>query len=149
MSHLFDKETAKHILLRIEKLQPVAARQWGTMDVAQMMAHCSAALEVATGKKQYSRMFLGRLLGVFFKAHYLGPKPFDKNSPTDKNFVIKDTRDFHTEKQQLQVLVKEFADGGQEQCTVHPHSFLGKLTPHEWARSMYKHLDHHLRQFGA
>jgi Protein of unknown function (DUF1569) len=42
-----------------------------------------------------------------------------------------------------------FAKGGAEGCTKHPHNFFGKLTPLEWATGMYKHLDHHLRQFGA
>jgi len=38
---------------------------------------------------------------------------------------------------------------GPAGCTKHPHSFFGKLTPEEWAILSYKHLDHHLRQFGV
>jgi len=34
-------------------------------------------------------------------------------------------------------------------CVAHPHSFFGRMTPDEWAVLMYKHVDHHLRQFGA
>ena len=37
-------------MTRIEQLKPSAQRQWGQMDIAQMMAHCSAALEMASGK---------------------------------------------------------------------------------------------------
>ena len=29
------------------------------------------------------------------------------------------------------------------------HAFFGKLTGEEWGRLMHKHIDHHLRQFGA
>jgi len=29
------------------------------------------------------------------------------------------------------------------------HAFFGSLTGAEWGVSTYKHLDHHLRQFGA
>lgn len=29
------------------------------------------------------------------------------------------------------------------------HSFFGKLTSQQWAALIYKHLDHHLRQFGV
>ena len=41
------------------------------------------------------------------------------------------------------------AQGGPGVCTNHPHSFFGRLVPEEWAVLMYKHLDHHLRQFGV
>ncbi len=46
-------------------------------------------------------------------------------------------------------LIDRFATAGREGCTSHPHSFFGRLTPDEWAILMYKHLDHHLRQFGV
>jgi len=46
-------------------------------------------------------------------------------------------------------LIDRFAAGGPAGCTQHPHSFFGPLTPDEWAILMYKHLDHHLRQFGV
>ena len=47
------------------------------------------------------------------------------------------------------VLIDRFAAAGPKGCTTHPHSFFGPLTPDEWAILMYKHLDHHLRQFGV
>jgi hypothetical protein len=46
-------------------------------------------------------------------------------------------------------LIDRFAAAGPQGCTTHPHAFFGSLTPDEWAILMYKHLDHHLRQFGA
>jgi hypothetical protein len=39
MRSLFEKESAEELLSRIDKLQPAIQRQWGKMDVAQMMAH--------------------------------------------------------------------------------------------------------------
>jgi len=30
-----------------------------------------------------------------------------------------------------------------------PRCFFGKLSGKEWGELMYKHIDHHLRQFGA
>jgi LPS sulfotransferase NodH len=49
----------------------------------------------------------------------------------------------------LGALIERFAAAGLAGCTMHPHSFFGRLTPQEWAVLMYKHLDHHLRQFGV
>jgi hypothetical protein len=72
-----------------------------------------------------------------------------RNSPTSKELVIKDVRDFETERKRLSTLISRFAAVGPAGCTAHPHAFFGSLTPDEWAVLMYKHLDHHLRQFGA
>lgn len=62
---------------------------------------------------------------------------------------VEDDRDLDVERRRLLKLIDSFAAGGPSGCTRHPHSFFGPLTPQEWAVLMYKHLDHHLRQFGA
>jgi len=149
MKTLYEKDTADELIGRIDCLQAISERQWGKMDVAQMMAHCSAALDMASGKVLLPRMFIGRLLGSFVKPIYSNEKAFSKSSPTDPKLVVSDQRDFQKEKDQLKVKVREFQEGGEEKCTRHPHPFFGSLTPYEWGRGMYKHLDHHLRQFGA
>lgn len=149
MKNLFEKSAVEEIENRINQLTPVSQRQWGKMNVDQMLAHCSAALEVAVGMKSPPRIFIGKILGPIVKSNFLGPKPYPKNSPTDKSFIIQDSRDFEKEKQRLLNLIHQFSAGGDEKVTKHPHSFVGKLTPAEWSRSMYKHLDHHLHQFNV
>ncbi len=149
MKNLFEKETADEVVCRINQLQPSMHRQWGKMDVAQMMAHCSKALEMATGELNLPRIFIGRVLAPFVRPIFTNEKPFSKNNPTDKKLVISDCRDFAREQQQLKLKIQTFHEGGETKCTRHPHPFFGTLTPQQWARGMYKHLDHHLRQFGA
>jgi hypothetical protein len=149
MQNLFQPEAVAEVISRIGKLQPTTQHQWGKMDVAQMMAHCSATLDVASGRVVLPRMFIGRMLGPFARSSFSNDKPFPRNSPTDKKFVIADKKDFAREQEQLKVRIRQFHDGGEAQCTKHPHSFFGSLTPQEWATGMYKHLDHHLRQFGV
>jgi Protein of unknown function (DUF1569) len=149
MKNLFQPDAADEVISRIDKLQPAAQRQWGKMDVAQMMAHCSATFDLASGRLVRPRVFVGRLIGPLFRSIYSNEKPFEKNGPTDKMLVISDARDFGREQEQLKVRIRQFHQGGEEQCTKHPHPFFGALTPHEWSTGMYKHLDHHLRQFGV
>jgi|ERR1035438_6336933 hypothetical protein len=149
MKSLFDQGAAKEILQRIDALQPSSQRQWGKMEVAQMLAHCTAALEVAAGEKFPPRMLIGKILGPVFKSKFYEDKPMTRNGPTDKSFIVTDTRGFEKEKAHLKGLIQKFADGGPGKCTTHPHSFFGKLSPEQWSMGMYKHLDHHLRQFGA
>jgi hypothetical protein len=149
MRNLFEPEAADEVLLRIDKLQPASQRQWGKMNVAQMMAHCSATLDMASGRLNPPRMLVGRLIGPLFKSVFTNEKPFSKNGPTNKKLVISDERDFRHEQEQLRLKVRQFHEGGEAQCTRHPHPFFGSLVPQEWSRLMYKHMDHHLRQFGA
>ena len=149
MKNLYHPETVDEVLSRIDKLQPATQRQWGKMDVAQMMAHCSAALDLASGKLILPRMFIGRVIGPFIKPIYSNDKPFSRGNPTDPKLVVADQRDFLREQEQLKVKVRQFHEGGEAKCTRHPHPFFGALTPREWGIGMYKHMDHHLRQFGA
>jgi len=149
MKNLFEQEATDEVLARIDTLQPACQRHWGKMDVAQMMAHCSVALDMASGRMDLPRIFIGRVLAPFIKPIYTNERPFSKNNPTDKKLVVSDQRDFLREQEQLKLKVHQFYEGGEAQCTRHPHPFFGALTPQEWSRGMYKHLDHHLRQFGA
>lgn len=149
MKNLFERQAVDEVICRIDRLQPASQHRWGKMDVAQMMAHCSAALDMASGRLNPPRIWIGRVLGPVFKAVYTNEKPFSQNNPTDKKLVITDRRDFQQEQEQLRTKVRQFHDGGEPQCTRHPHPFFGSLSPQDWSRGMYKHLDHHLRQFGA
>lgn len=149
MKNLFEKDTTEDVINRIDRLHPAAQRHWGKMDVAQMMAHCSSVLDMASGRRNPPRMFVGRLIGSLVKSIFVNEKPFSGNSPTAPMLVISDPRDFQEEHEKLKTYVRQFHDGGEANCTRHPHPFFGSLTPAEWSRGMYKHLDHHLRQFGA
>jgi len=149
MKNLFERETVDEVIARMDKLQPATQRHWGKMDVAQMMAHCSAALDMASGRMNPPRIFIGRLIGPLVKAIYTNEKPFSRSSPTDPKLVVSDSREFLHEQQQLKLKLRQFQEGGESKCTRHPHPFFGALTPQDWSRGMYKHLDHHLRQFGV
>jgi len=146
---LFQKEIVNEIIIRIEKLSPETQRLWGKMNVDQMLAHCAIGLETAIGSKYYPQLLFGKLLGRFFKSMGVGDRPINKNGPTNPAFIITNTDGFEKEKQNLLNLIKHFSEGGEAKCTTNPHSFFGKLTPLEWSSLMYKHLDHHLRQFGV
>jgi hypothetical protein len=149
MKNLFQLDAVDEVISRIDQLQASAQRQWGKMDAAQMLAHCSASLDMASGRMLCPRIFIGRLIGPIFRPIYSNDKPFSRNSPTDVKLVVSDPRDFAREREQLKARVRQFHEGGEAGCTIHPHPFFGALTPHEWGTGMYKHLDHHLRQFGA
>ncbi len=149
MRSLFDPPDRQSVLVRLGQLQSGAPRQWGKMNAAQMLAHCSVAMEMATGETPRKQKLIGKLLSPFVRSSLLGEKPFGKNSPTDPAFIVTEEKDFEAEKQRLARLVNTFCDSGPERASAHTHSFLGRLRGEQWGVMMYKHLDHHLRQFGV
>jgi len=149
MKNLFQKEIIEEVLTRIEHLTPDTPARWGVMNVAQMLAHCTESIDMATGTNKPTRMLLGRIFGKLFRPVYSNAIPFMKNLPTAKSLRIRDKRDFNNEKEKLITKLKQFSKGGEAVCTSFPHPLLGRLTPNEWSVGTYKHLDHHLRQFGV
>ena len=151
VKNLFEAERVEEVKQRIWQLRPDSVRQWGTMSAAQAVAHCSVGIEIAAGERVPSKIALPfRILGKIVKPMALGNEtPMRRNAPTSSEFLIKEDRDLPAEQVRLCSLIDKFAGAGPEGCTSHPHSFFGRLTPEEWAELMYKHLDHHLRQFGV
>ena len=134
---------------RLAQLRPDSERLWGKMNPAQALAHCSAGIGMAEGEIPPSpRILLGRLLGrVAKKSLLVNGTPMRRDSITEKSMLVADERDFVVERRRLRESIDRFAAGGPAGCTKHPHFFFGPLSPVEWAALMYRHLDHHLRQF--
>jgi hypothetical protein len=148
MHNLFEPTTADEIIFRVEKIDSSAKPLWGKMNAAQMMAHCQAPFEVYFGDKRMKRGLMGMLFGKMAKKKLFIDKPWPKSLPTAKEFIVSDERDLGKEKLKLVQLIKRFnAEGYTIIQTAHP--FFGKLSSQEWALFAYKHLDHHLQQFGV
>lgn len=150
MESMFESATVEDMKERLGRLRPGSQRQWGTMTAAQAVAHCSAGMEMAFGEVRPPRALIGRLLGRIIKPMVLKDgESMRRNSPTSKDLIVADHRDLDVERERLRGLIDRFTAFGPAECTTHPHPFFGKLTPDEWAVLMYKHVDHHLRQFGV
>ena len=149
MQNLFQPESATGIVMRIVRLKSTAKALWGKMNVSQMLAHCQVPLELALGDKQLKYSFIGWLFGKLAKKKMLQEAPFKRNLPTDGSFVVKDDRSFSVEQDKLLTLLKRFAETDPESIAARVHPFFGKMTADEWGVLQWKHLDHHLRQFGV
>jgi hypothetical protein len=150
MKNLYEPERLAEVQGRLARLRADSARQWGTMSPSQAVAHCAIALRWALDEVVPDRMFIGRIIGRLIKGFALGnDEPMKKNSPTVPSLVVRDERELEVERVRLRGLLDRFAAAGPAGCTKNPHPFFGPLTPSEWAELMYKHVDHHLRQFGV
>jgi len=150
MKTLFDQDAADEMKARLARLGPDSERQWGTMTAAQAVAHMNGGFALAFGELRPSRKFVGRILGPIIKPlAFKDDAPMRKNSPTVDEMVVRSEPNLEAERVRLRGMIDRFVAGGPAACTSHPHSFFGPLTPTEWAILMYKHVDHHLRQFGV
>src|SRR5438128_1141863 len=124
MNSLLDTEFSTEIINRINRLKPETKPKWGKMSVSQMMAHCSEALRSAYGESKLKRSFMGKLVGGIAKKSVLSDKPFKQGLPTDKNFVIKEEKNFEQEKSRLIGYVKKFE---ADALTKDTHPFFGTM----------------------
>lgn len=151
MKSLFNAKDNQEIIDRINKLTPSWQGQWGKMNVEQMLAHSRMPLLAAYGEgKMSKRGLVSFLFGKMAKRQLVTEdKPFSKNLPTDKKFIIANPENFEKEKKALIENVMQFCTKGPDAITKEPHAFFGNLSPQEWDKLQWKHLDHHLSQFGA
>ena len=150
MRSFFEPGVGEAFQDRLAQLRPDSERQWGKMNPAQTLAHLGKGMEMVSGAILPPRMLIGRLIGGFIKSKALqDDEPMRRNSPTVPGFVILDERNFVAERDRLNGLIDRAVLAGPAGCTSHPHSFFGRLTPEQWGILTYKHLDHHLRQFGV
>ncbi len=144
---LFKEEDYNALRHRLENLTSTAPRQWGKMDASQMMAHLNIPLEVGLGKQILPAEFSWPM-NALVKWYCLRQNEFKSGLPTAKTFVVSDHRQFEAEKQRLlNNLQNAFKIGLHGPWA--KHNIFGNLTPEQWGRLTYMHLDHHLRQFGG
>lgn len=147
IKNLFDTVVKQDLLDRINNLTPQTQRQWGKMDVAQMLAHVQMPIRIAFGTHRPKGSFLLRLIGPLFKSKLWDDNPYKRSLPTDPTFVMTgNAKDFEKEKESLVNLINNFTE---KNLIVERHPVFGKLTKENWSKAMWKHLDHHLQQFGV
>ncbi len=149
--NIFTKEVSDEVINRINNLKPDSPRQWGKMDVGQMLAHCSVAYETfyEPGKHPAPNFLMKFILKTFVKKVVTGDKPLKKNSPTAPYFVMKSEKDFDAEKARLIAYIQKTQQLGEAEFDGKENMSFGVMTVTEYSNMMYKHLDHHLQQFGC
>ncbi|OXA75288.1 hypothetical protein B0A56_11305 [Flavobacterium columnare NBRC 100251 = ATCC 23463] len=147
MKNIFTLSDNEELINRIAKLTPETQPLWGKMTVDQMMKHCIASIDVATGDLVLKIPFLMSLLGKLMKNKVLNNE-FKHNSPTAPQFIFKEKYDFEKVKLELIQKTRNFQNGTKV-IKLNFHPFWGKLTNEDWNKLQWNHLDHHLRQFGV
>jgi hypothetical protein len=150
MNNLFQQDEVARVLERLDKLNIETKPLWGKMNVAQMLAHCNVTYELVFENFHKKPNFMVRfLLKLFVKNLVVNEVPFKKNTFTAPYFRVIEMKDFQIEKNRLIEYLNRTVELGEEYFEKKESFSFGPLTSVEWNNMFYKHLDHHLSQFGV
>lgn len=150
MLNIFHQADKDLLIDRINRLTPSTSPLWGKMQVAQMLAHCNLLPfgMIYDTSRPGLNPFVKLILKLFVKPVAAGNKPYKKNSSTGPNFKITTEKNFDEEKQRLIAYIEQTYQLGPDYF-LDKESPFGKLTKTEWTNLFFKHLNHHLTQFGV
>jgi hypothetical protein len=120
------------------------------MSVDQMLAHCNVTYEMAyEDKHPKPNPLMKWILKTMVKKKVVNEVSYPKNNPTAPAFIIKGTKDFESEKKRLIDYINKTQQMGASYFEGKESNSFGILNSTEWNNMFYKHLDHHLNQFGV
>lgn len=149
MKTIFDNKVREELINRIDSLSQKNTAQWGKMNLYQMIKHCTAWNDwvLGNGNYTYRQDFLGKIFGkMVLKKMVKDDKPLGKNSPAGIFTIKEQNGDAEYLKN---VWLKQIAAYETYSNPGFIHDFFGKLSKEEIGIFVYKHMDHHLRQFNA
>jgi hypothetical protein len=150
MKTLANPDHRSEILNRLAAIGPDTPRRWGTLTSPEMICHLADAFRIALGERESDELgsiflrTIGKVVAIYL------PFPWPHNVPTrpESDPKVEGTRptEFAADVEALRDLCHRFGDrsGG---WSLHPA--FGALNDAAWHRWGYRHMDHHLRQFGA
>ena len=150
LPNIFTKSVSDSVVERINQLTAATQPQWGKMSIAQMLAHCCVTYEmVYEDKHPKPNAVVKFMLKMFVKKKVVNEEAYGQNGQTAPQFLIKETKDFNAEKMRLIGFINKTQGLGEGHFDGKESFSFGNLNKTEWNNMFYKHLDHHLRQFGV
>ncbi|MEO1022179.1 MAG: hypothetical protein AAFW89_06500 [Bacteroidota bacterium] len=153
MNTIFEPHITEQFILRIDHLTEASTAAWGKMNAKQMLKHCIENERLLLREKPFKSVFIGRIFGkMALNADTKDDKPFGKNSPTHPDLKFSEktvTEDFGALTEEWISLLGKYPTLPKTYYDGFVHPFFRAMNRQQvgiWAR---KHVDHHLRQFGA
>ncbi|MCH6199636.1 DUF1569 domain-containing protein [Aquiflexum sp. LQ15W] len=146
---ILSSQAVNELLARTEKLNPDTKANWGLMTATEMLVHCNLAHQgiLKAPKSDKSATFRQLMFKfVFFNIRSefpklaKGPKRFQTagNAPDAS---------FEEEKSKFINILSKYPQIDYALEASHP--VFGPLTHQQWGIFVWRHVDHHLRQFGV
>lgn len=150
IKNIFDPAVVDEVIGRINRLTPETRPQWGKMTSDQVLAHLNVTyIMLYENTIPKPNAFMRFILKTLVKQKVVGPTPYGRSVPTAPAFKMVGTKDFNAEKAKLIAYLHRVASEGEKRFEGRESHSFGPLTAPEWNVLFYKHLEHHLTQFGV
>lgn len=147
MKSLWQDEVRREIVARAGRITDDTKPLWGRMTADRMLSHITEAVRMATGelavkpKKTPLRFFPLKQLAI-----YVLPMP--KGLPTAPELLAGPQGSVADGQRDLQRALDSFANRRSD-AVMPPHPVFWRMSRFTWGVQAYRHIDHHLRQFGV
>ena len=137
----------KELVERLARVTPESKARWGRFDAPRMMCHLGDALEEALGRRTVPRQgpAMLRHFPVKHLAIYVVPMP--KGAKAPRELLAEAPGDFETNRRRVAEGIEQLA--ALPRGNGPDHFLFGRMTQEHWNALEWKHIDHHLRQFGS
>lgn len=143
---IWDPKTRQAILARFARLEPDARPAWGKMSAGQMLRHCTAALDMLTGRLKVAPK-PGPFRNPLLRYLIIRVLPWPKGAPTAPELIMPEYRgDWRVDSENLGKSLSEVVEKGKG-GRLEDHPAFGSLDQETAGLLIWRHLDHHLRQF--
>lgn len=148
---LLNPDDLIQIQQRIQTLNENSKRKWGRMKVGQMLRHCDLVLKVGLGQiiLPKTNIFFKAIGTVTKKEMRIFNNGIPRNMPTFAIVKVKENCNFEKSRDNLLATIDDFVAQAKKNNLVSKHELFGKMTTTDWGFMEYKHLNHHLKQFGV
>lgn len=147
MKTIWQTADKEELLARLAKLNSESMPHWGKMNCAQMLAHVADGMRMTLGDLP-CRPKRGPLKFWPLKQLIIYWLPFPKGAPTAPELIARAADGIEEERAAVRVMLERMAaSSARQDWPAHPA--FGQLSAQDWGALVYKHLDHHLRQFGV
>lgn len=148
---LDDPGRVAEVTERLARLSPDSARRWGTMTPAAMLCHLSDAFEMALGERETgaAETLFSRTVMKWVAVELPVRWPHGVRTLAAMDPARRGTRptSLDTDRRRLEGLMIRFVELDGAPDVRHP--LFGRLDRGPWMRWGWRHVDHHLRQFGV
>ena len=133
------------ILARLRRLSPTSQPRWGTLTAPRLLCHLADQLRVALGDIPVQRhdSLPSRTVLKWLVVYSPLQAPPGRVQTAPEMLTTAPAR-WDDDLRDCEALIQRLATT----ATGAVHPFFGPLTHRGWGRLAFKHLDHHLRQFG-
>lgn len=152
MSTIAEPEVLAGLVTRLARLTPDRPRKWGTLTPAEMLCHLGDAGDSVLGRRvPPGPLPSGKPNRIVKWLAIYSPMPWPKGVETRPgvNPHKEGTRpgDFETDRARVVAGLRAISTAGDEELAL-AHFLFGPMTRKDWQRHAYRHVNHHLTQFG-